>query len=61
MRFGPRLRALPGYMAQGSGDDTIGKIRGECLARADTPPEKAWCKDRGQVGSAADVGAQSGI
>ncbi len=59
-KFSPRLRALLGYMAHGSGDDTIGKFRGDCPAWVDSPPEAAWREDRGQVGSAADVEAQSG-
>jgi ectoine hydroxylase-related dioxygenase (phytanoyl-CoA dioxygenase family) len=60
-RFGPRLRALLGYTAHGAGDDLIGKFRGECPAWVATPPEAAWRGDRGQVGTAADARAQSGI
>ncbi len=60
-RFGERLRALLGYMAHGAGDDYIGKFRGECPAWVDTPPEPAWRKDRGQIGSAVNVEAQSGF
>lgn len=61
LQFGPRLRALLGYTAHGAGDDLIGKFRGECAAWVDTPPEPAWRDDRGQVGSAVDVRAQSGV
>jgi hypothetical protein len=60
-KFGSRLRALLGYMAHGSGDDLIGKFRGDCPAWVDTPPESAWRDERGQVGTAADAKAQSGI
>ncbi len=60
-RFGPRLRALLGYTAHGAGDDLIGKFRGECPAWVDTPPDPAWRADRGQVGTAVDARAQSGI
>jgi hypothetical protein len=60
-RFGPRLRALLGYTQHGSGDDLIGKFRGECSAWVATPPEAAWRSDRGQVGTATDAKAQSGI
>ena len=60
-QFSPRLRALLGYMAHGSGDDTIGKFRGDCPAWVDSPPQEAWRADRGQVGSASDVEAQSGL
>ena len=60
-RFDERLRALLGYMAHGAGDDFIGKFRGDCPAWVDTPPEAAWCANRGQVGSAADVDAQDGL
>ena len=59
--FSPRLRALLGYTAHGAGDDTIGKFRGECSAWVDKPPIPAWRADRGQVGTAADVEAQSGV
>jgi hypothetical protein len=58
--FGPRLRALLGYTSHGSGDDQIGKFRGECAAWVETSPDPAWQDDRGQVGSASDVKAQDG-
>ena len=58
--FGARLRALLGYTAHGSGDDQIGKFRGECAAWVETSPDPAWQDDRGQVGSASDVKAQDG-
>jgi ectoine hydroxylase-related dioxygenase (phytanoyl-CoA dioxygenase family) len=61
VQFSPRLRALLGYTPHGSGDDRIGKFRGECPAWVDTPPEPAWRDERGQVGTAADTKAQSGI
>lgn len=60
-RFGPRLRALLGYTSHGAGDDLIGKFRGESPAWVDTPPESVWREPRGQVGTAADAKAQSGI
>jgi hypothetical protein len=60
-KFEPRLRALLGYTPHGSGDDRIGKFRGECQAWLDTPPEPQWRAPRGQVASAEDVKAQSGV
>ncbi len=60
-QFGPRLRALLGYTAHGAGDDLIGKFRGECPAWVDTPPDPAWRENRGQVGTAVDARAQSGV
>ena len=60
-QFAPRLRALLGYTPHGSGDDRIGHFRGHCPAWVDTPPEPAWRDERGQVGTAADAKAQSGI
>ena len=60
-RFGPRLRALLGYTPHGSGDDLIGKFRGECPAWVDKPPRAEWRSDRGQVGTAMDAQAQSGV
>ena len=60
-RFSPRLRALLGYTPHGSGDDRIGKFRGDCPAWVDTPPEPAWRDERGQVGTAADVEAQAAV
>jgi hypothetical protein len=58
--FGVRLRALLGYTAHGSGDDQIGKFRGECAAWVDTSADPKWQDKRGQVGSASDVKAQDG-
>ena len=58
-RFEPRLRALLGYTPHGSGDDRIGKFRGDCPAWVETPPEPAWRDERGQVGTAADAKAQA--
>jgi ectoine hydroxylase-related dioxygenase (phytanoyl-CoA dioxygenase family) len=60
-RFSPRLRALLGYTPHGSGDDRIGKFRGDCPAWVDPPPEPAWREERGQVASAADAKAQSAV
>ena len=60
-KFAPRLRALLGYTPHGSGDDRIGAFRGECPAWVDTPPEPQWRDERGQVGTAADAEAQSGV
>lgn len=59
-RFGPRLRALLGYMPHGTGDDVIGNYRGDCPAWVATPPEPAWRRDRGQTGSAAHAKRQAG-
>lgn len=58
--FAPRLRALLGYTPHGTGDDRIGNYRGDCPAWLAEPPRAAWRGDRGQVGGAADVKAQSG-
>ena len=60
IKFGPRLRALLGYTPHGAGDDQIGGFNGECGAWLDIPPEPAWREERGQVGGAAEVKAQSG-
>jgi len=60
-KFAPRLRALLGYTPHGSGDDRIGAFRGECPAWVDTPPEPQWRDERGQVATAADAKAQSGV
>jgi len=60
VKFGPRLRALLGYTPHGTGDDQIGGFDGECPAWLDIPPEPAWLEERGQVGGAAEVKAQSG-
>ena len=38
----------------------IGGFRGDCPAWVKTPPEPAWCDNRGQVGTAADAKVQSG-
>ena len=59
-QFGPRLRALLGYTTHGSGDDLLGTYRGDCRAWVGTPPEPQWRDERGMVGSAVDVKAQSG-
>jgi ectoine hydroxylase-related dioxygenase (phytanoyl-CoA dioxygenase family) len=61
IQFGPRMRALLGYMPHGSGDDRIGTFRGDCPAWVDTPPEPAWREERGQIGSAEDADAQDGV
>ncbi len=61
IRFEPRLRALLGYTPHGSGDDRIGSFRGDCPAWVDRPPMPAWRDERGQVGAAVDVKAQSGL
>ena len=60
-QFGPRLRALLGYTTHGSGDDLLGKFRGQCSAWVDTPPEPRWRDERGMVATAEDVKAQSGV
>lgn len=60
MNFSPRLRALLGYTPHGGGDDQIGGFDGECVAWLDTPPEPSWREDRGQIGGATEVKAQSG-
>lgn len=59
-RFGPRLRALLGYMPHGTGDDVIGNYRGDCPAWVAKPPEPAWRENRGQTGSAAHAKRQAG-
>ena len=59
-KFEPRLRALLGYSAYGSGDDTIGSSNGQCAAWVDTPPVPEWREVRGQIGSEDNAKAQSG-
>ena len=61
VKFAPRLRALLGYTPHGSGDDLLGTFRGKCTAWVDTPPEPQWRDERGQVATAADAKAQSGV
>ena len=60
-RFGPRMRALLGYMPHGLGDDKIGNFDGDCPAWVATSPEPAWQDERGQIGSAADAKTQAGV
>ena len=57
--FGPRLRALLGYMQHGAGDDLCGRFVGDCPAWVDETPEKRWQEKRGQVATAADLKAQT--
>lgn len=63
VQFEPRLRALLGYMPHGAGgDDQCGTYRGDCEAWVETPPEAAWCEERGgHAGTVEDVEAQRGI
>ena len=60
VRYGPRLRALLGYMSHGSGDDLCGGFRGECAAWVDTLPDSAWREERGQIATAMDAETQRG-
>ena len=59
-RYGPRLRALLGYMAHDSGDDQCGSYGGDCPAWVDVAPDPAWNNQRGVVGTVAHAKAQSG-
>jgi hypothetical protein len=58
-QFGPRLRALLGYMQHGAGDDLCGRFAGNCPAWVEKSPEPAWRRERGQVATAADIEAQA--
>lgn len=59
-RYGPRLRALLGYMPHGATDDLCGGFRGECEAWVDTPPRSTWRGERGQVASSENERSQGG-
>jgi hypothetical protein len=59
-RYGPRLRALLGYMAHDSGDDQCGSYEGDCPAWVDEAPDPAWNNQRGVVGTVAHAKAQGG-
>lgn len=59
-RFSPRLRALLGYMAHGSGDDNCGGFRGECPAWVETPPRATWRGERGQAATVENAKSQGG-
>lgn len=60
-RFEPRLRALMGYAAYGSGDDLIGYSDGDCPGWVAEPPDPSWNEERGQVGRQEDTDAQDGV
>ena len=49
IQFGPRMRALLGYMPHGSGDDRIGTFRGDCPAWVDTPPNRHGERSEGRL------------
>ena len=57
-RFGPRLRALLGYMPHGATDDLCGGFSGECPAWVRTPPRETWRAERGQAASAENADSQ---
>jgi ectoine hydroxylase-related dioxygenase (phytanoyl-CoA dioxygenase family) len=59
-RYGPRLRALLGYMAHGSGDDNCGGFKGECPAWVATPPRATWRGERGQAAIVENAKSQGG-
>ncbi len=59
-RYGPRLRALLGYMSHGFGDDRCGHYRGDCPAWVSTPPEPSWQTGRSPAGTMKDARAQGG-
>ena len=59
-RYGPRLRALLGYMPHGATDDLCGAFKGECPAWVDTSPRSTWRGERGQVATAEDEKSQAG-
>jgi ectoine hydroxylase-related dioxygenase (phytanoyl-CoA dioxygenase family) len=59
-RYGPRLRALLGYMAHDSGDDQCGSYAGDCPAWVEEAPDPAWNNQRSVVGTAAHAKAQEG-
>ncbi len=59
-RYGPRLRALLGYMPHGATDDLCGGFRGECPAWVDTPPKPSWRGERGQVATVENAKSQGG-
>ena len=59
-RYGPKIRALLGYMPHGATDDLCGGYRGECPAWVDTPPRPSWRAERGQAATVDNAKAQGG-
>jgi ectoine hydroxylase-related dioxygenase (phytanoyl-CoA dioxygenase family) len=59
-RYGPRIRALLGYMPHGASDDLCGGFSGECPAWVDTPPEPTWRSERGQIATIENAKTQGG-
>ena len=59
--FEPRLRALMGYAAYGSGDDLIGDSYGDTPGWVAEPPDPEWNAERGQVGRQEDADLQDGV
>ncbi|MEM7120396.1 MAG: phytanoyl-CoA dioxygenase family protein [Pseudomonadota bacterium] len=59
-RYGPRVRALLGYMPHGATEDLCGGFRGECEAWVDTPPRETWRSPRGQGATEENAKAQGG-
>lgn len=59
-RYGPKIRALLGYMPHGATDDLCGGFRGECPAWVETPPRATWRAERGQAATMDNAKAQGG-
>ena len=57
-RYGPRIRALLGYMAHGATDDLCGGYRGDCPAWVATSPRPSWRAERGQVATVEHAKSQ---
>lgn len=59
-RYGPKIRALLGYMPHGATDDLCGAYRGDCPAWVDTPPRATWRAERGQAARPEHASTQGG-
>jgi len=59
-RYGPKIRALLGYMPHGATDDLCGSFRGECPAWVETPPRPTWRSERGQAATVDNAKSQGG-
>lgn len=59
-RYGPRLRALLGYMPHGATDDLCGGYSGECPAWVEEAPNPNWRRARGQVATPEHERSQGG-
>lgn len=59
-RYGPKTRALLGYMPHGKTEDLCGGFRGECAAWVDTSPRPTWRAERGGAPTVDHAKVQGG-